>query len=70
MNINNAIVKAYEEKTLKEICDAPIDALQGVSEGDVEKLKEAFNIKTVKDLANCKFFLWVQAIVKLAETEK
>ena len=31
MNINKAVDKAYEKKTFKEIADAPVDALQGVS---------------------------------------
>jgi len=30
-------------------------------------LKAAFNIKTVKDLGTNKFFLWAQAVAKLAE---
>lgn len=70
MNINNALDKAWEGKTLKEILDAPVDALQGVSEGDAEKLKAAFNIKTVKDLAACKYFIWAKAIADLAATEE
>jgi len=70
MNINNALVKAHEGKSFKEICKLPVDALQGVSAGDAEKLKEAFNIKTVEDMANCKFFQWSQAIVTLAKTEE
>ena len=31
MNINKALVKAYETKSFKELVDAPVDALQGVS---------------------------------------
>lgn len=59
--------KAYEDKSVAELADAPVEALQGVSEGDAQKLKEAFNIKTVRDLGTNKFFLWAQAITKLAE---
>jgi hypothetical protein len=43
------------------------EALQGVSESDAAKLKEAFNITTVRDLGTNKFFLWAQAVAKLAE---
>ena len=46
---------------------APVAALQGVSDGDAEKLQAAFNIKTVRDLGTNKFFLWAQAVAKLAE---
>jgi hypothetical protein len=51
--------------SLAELLNAPVDAIKGVSEGDAEKLKAAFNIKTVKDLGTNKFFLWAQAAVAL-----
>ncbi len=70
MNINKAVDKAYETKTLKEIADAPVDALQGVSAQDAELLKQAFNIKTVRDLAELKYSKWARAIVFLADTEE
>jgi hypothetical protein len=70
MNIDNALDKAYEGKSLKELLDAPVEALQGVSEGDAQKLQEAFNIKTIKDLATSKYFTWARAIYDLADTEK
>ena len=69
MNINKAVDKAYEGKSLKELADAPVSALQGLSEGDAKLLAEAFNVKTVKDLANLKYVKWAQAIVALADTE-
>ncbi|MEM6822347.1 MAG: hypothetical protein AAF558_10450 [Verrucomicrobiota bacterium] len=70
MNINNALMKADEGKSLKEICDLPVSCLQGVSEGDAEKLQAAFGIKTVRDMANCKFFKWAGAIVELSNCEE
>lgn len=70
MNINKAVDKKYESMSLKEIANAPVDALQGVSEGDAKLLAEAFNVKTVKDLANLKYVKWAQAIVTLADTEE
>lgn len=69
MNIKNAVDKAYESKTLTEIANAPVSALQGVSEEDATLLKKAFNVKTVKDLAKLKYVKWAQAIVTLAELE-
>ena len=69
MNINKCLDKAYEKMTLKEIAKAPVDALQGVSAGDAELLKKAFNVKTVSDLANLKYVKWAQAICVLAEGE-
>ncbi len=70
MNINKAVDKAFESKSLKELVDAPVDALQGVSEGDAKLLQEAFNVKTIGDLANLKYVKWAQAIVNLADTEE
>lgn len=69
MNINKAVDKAFESKSLKEIADSPVSALQGISEGDAKLLKEAFNVNTVRDLANLKYVKWAQAIVTLADTE-
>jgi hypothetical protein len=66
-DITNKVDKAYETKTLAEIADAPVAALQGVSDSDAEHLKAAFNIKTVRDLGTNKFFLWAQSIAKLSE---
>lgn len=70
MNLNKALDKAYEGKSLKELADAPVDALAGVSEADAKALKDAFNVKTVRDLANLKYVKWAQAIVTLADTEQ
>jgi hypothetical protein len=38
-----------------------------VSDSDAEHLAAAFNIRTVKDLGTNKYFLWAQAVTKLAE---
>ncbi|GAC67243.1 hypothetical protein [Gordonia soli] len=65
--IKDKFDKAYEEKSIEELADAPVAALQGVSDGDAEHLKAAFNITTVRDLGTNKFFLWAQATAKLAE---
>jgi ABC-type amino acid transport substrate-binding protein len=65
--IADKLDKAYETKSLEELADAPVAALQGVSDGDAEKLKAAFGIVTIKDLGTNKFFLWAQAIARLAE---
>ena len=70
LNINKAVDKAFESKTLKEIADAPVDALEGVSAGDAELLAKAFNIKTIRDLGTNKYFLTAHAIVTLAAKEE
>ncbi|KIQ15112.1 hypothetical protein ASG56_10000 [Rhodococcus sp. Leaf7] len=59
--------KAYADKSIEELADAPVAALKGVSDGDAEKLKAAFNITTVRDLGTNKYFLWAQATATLAQ---
>ncbi|GAB3448883.1 hypothetical protein GCM10027517_34450 [Phycicoccus ginsengisoli] len=66
-DIAGKVDKAYETVSISELADAPVDALQGVSAGDAEHLKAAFNISTIRDLGTNKYFLWAQAVAKLAE---
>jgi hypothetical protein len=70
MNIDKALMKEYEGKSFKELVNAPIGAIAGISDSDAEHLKAAFNVKTIKDLATLKYVLWAQAIVTLADTEE
>ena len=73
MNINICVDKSYEDKSFKELADAPLAALQGLSKKDAEMLKDIFNIITIRDLAHLKFVKWAIAITTLAdevETEK
>ncbi len=59
--------KDYEDKDFAELAGAPISALQGVSDSDADHLKEAFNIRTIRDLATNKYVLWAQAINVLSK---
>jgi hypothetical protein len=43
--------KAYEDKSIEELVEAPVSAISGVSDSDAADLKEAFGIETVGDLA-------------------
>ncbi len=61
--------KAYEDKSLTELLNAPVAALAGVSEGDAKLLGEAFNIKTVGDLGRNKHFRTAAAIVDLSNAK-
>lgn len=53
---DNKLCKAYEGKPAAELVKAPISALQGVSEGDAEKMKEAFGIDNIKEMAALKYY--------------
>lgn len=70
MNINRALVKAYQDKPLKALVEAPVSALAGVSETNAQNLEKTFGIKTIGDMASNKFFRWASAIVVLSEAEE
>jgi len=70
MNIDKFVDKKYEKLSFKELVNAPVDAIAGISEGDAKLLKEAFHVKTVKDLAKLKYVRWAQAICVLADGEE
>ena len=59
--------KAYEDKSIEELCKAPVSAISGVSEPDAVDLKKAFGIKTVEDLATNKYVRLAQGINCLSE---
>lgn len=69
-SIAHIVDKEYEGKTFSEVRKAPISALQGVSENDEKLLDVAWRIKTVKDLANCKFVKWSQVIDESGKNEE
>lgn len=69
LNVNLAVVKAYENKSFKELLNSPTDALQGVSADDAKLLKDAFGVDTIGELAELKYAQWAQSIVLLAELE-
>jgi hypothetical protein len=67
VDLAKALDKAYEDKSLKEILDASPAALAGVTDADAEHLAAAFNIKSVRQLGENKFFAVAAA---LAAVEK
>ncbi|WP_428962351.1 hypothetical protein [Micromonospora fluostatini] len=65
-DLTKLVDKAYQDKSLAELVDAPVAALAGVSDGDAKLLKEAFNITTVGDLGRNPYFRTAQALVALS----
>jgi len=68
MNINKAVDKDFEGKSLKEILDSPISTIQGLTDVTQDALA-LLNLETVRDLGNWRFYLLARAIVTLAEKE-
>lgn len=69
MNIESIVDQAYLGKSFKDIADAPISALRGVSAQDARVLAQAFGVNTVRELANLNFVRWAGAIATLASEE-
>lgn len=69
ININKAVDKEFESKSLRELLDAPVAALEGISEAKGKLLGE-LGIKTIRDLAEWKHARVAQAIVELAKLEQ
>ena len=59
--------KTYEDKSIEDLCKAPVSAISGISESDALVLKAAFRIKTVEDLATNKYVKLAQGINSLSE---
>merc|ERR1712217_280104 len=69
MNVNKALDKAWETKSIQEILDAPVSALQGLTEKD-DELWARVHVKSIRQLGLWKFAHWAEAICDLADFEK
>jgi hypothetical protein len=67
VNLAKSLDKEYEDKSLKEILDASPAALAGVTDGDAELLQKAFNIKTVRQFGENKYFAVAAALAALED---
>lgn len=68
VTLDKALDKSYEDSDIKDVLNAPVDALAGVSSGDAHALQSAFGIKTVADLGKNKFVRAAVALVDLSNT--
>ena len=68
LNVNLALDKAHEGKTLKEIIALPPSALQGVAE-HADEAWAALGVKSIGDMGTWKFAAAAHAIATLAECE-
>lgn len=66
VDLAKALDKAYEDKTLEEILDAPVDALAGLTPKHAEALQELLGIKSIRDLGSNKYFATAGVLVALA----
>ncbi|GMT49082.1 MAG: hypothetical protein IEMM0008_0621 [bacterium] len=66
-DLERKVAKLFEDVSIEELIQSPIFAIRDVKEKDVLLLKKAFNIKTVKNLAELKYVRWAQDFCQLAE---
>jgi len=69
LNLNKGLDKAYETWSLTELMDAPVAALQGLTDEAGETWKH-LGVKTIGDLAECKYCLWAEALQTAAKFEE
>ncbi|MGX7680466.1 hypothetical protein ACSMXN_16370 [Jatrophihabitans sp. DSM 45814] len=68
-NLSKALDKSYEDKTVKEVLDAPPSALAGLTTEHDAVLKEKFGIDTVRELGSNKYFALAGVLVALENKE-
>jgi uncharacterized protein (TIGR02271 family) len=59
--------RRYEDRNVNELPDAPVEALRGLGKRGGEALRNAFGVKTIRDLAINDFVLKAQGVLRLAE---
>ena len=65
IDLSKALDKAWEDRSVTEILDAPPSALAGLTEKHDAALKEALGITTVRQLGSNKFFALAEVLVAL-----
>lgn len=66
VDLGSVLDRAYEDKTLQEILNAPPSVLAGLTERHNQVLSEVFGIQTVGELGSNKYFALAGALVALA----
>ena len=69
MNISTVVDGEFAGQCFRDLCNAPLSALRGVSAKDAKVLHQAFGINTIGELADLKFVKWASAIRTLAAEE-
>ncbi len=69
MNIESIVDDQFKSKCFRELAEAPLSAMRGVSAADARALSQAFGVNTIGELAELKFIKWACAIKTLADYE-
>ncbi|WP_433795791.1 hypothetical protein [Actinoplanes sp. CA-252034] len=66
-DLSKVLDKAYQDKSLEEILDAPVEALAGVSVSGGKLIRDALGVKTIGELGRNKYFRAAQSLAALAD---
>jgi hypothetical protein len=69
MNIDSIVNETHQSKCFRELVNAPLTCLAGISEQQATALEQAFGVKTVAELANLRIVRYARAIKMMAEAE-
>lgn len=67
MNLDTMIDNSHKFASFKEMADAPVAALKGLSKSDAATLKTVFNIDTIRELAELRYVKWATIITAIAD---
>jgi len=70
MNVNGALVETHQGTPLRNLVNLPVTVLKGISEKQAKVLSADFKVRTVRDLANWKFYVIAKSMQALAEVEE
>merc|ERR1712060_111112 len=70
MNVNGALVEAHQGTPFRNVVNLPVKVLKAISEEQAKILSDNFEVKTVRDLANWKFYQIANSMLALAEVEE
>jgi hypothetical protein len=69
MNIDTIVDKEFTGKCFRDLCNAPVSALRGLSAKDAKALQQALGVTTIGELADLKYVKWAMALRTLAAEE-
>ncbi len=67
VELAKALDKAYEDKSLEEILDAPVSALAGLTDAHAKQLEESLHISSIRELGSNKYFAVAGVLVALSK---
>jgi len=70
MNVNGTLVEGHQGTPFRDVVKLPVTVLKGISEEQAKVLCEYFEVRTVRDLANWKFYQIANSMLTLAEVEE